>query len=500
MKSGREIMEILEAYDLTECAHSAAQLAGCDEKTVAVYVARRDRGEDPFAPAERSSIIDPWLAKIEEWVEHSRGRIRADVAHRRLVAMGFEGSERTTRRAVARVKQAWRAGRVRSYRPWVPEPGMWLQFDWAAGPRVAGRATSLWCAWLAWSRFRVVLPTWDRTVASVLVCLDATLRRLGGAPTYVLTDNERTVTVDRVAGVAVRHPEMVAAGRHYGVAVATCEPADPESKGGSENTVKLAKADLVPTEANLAEGYASFGELEAACAAFCDRVNQRVHRETARRPAEALAEERARLHSVPGEAYAAALGETRRVDQDQTVRWHSVRYSTPPGHVGAQVWCRVHGDELIITAATDRGLAEIARHALSTPGNPRIADEHYPAHDADGGRKGQPRAKPATEAERAFLAIGDGAHQWLVEAAAAGAERIPTKMAAAVELACVADEDLVDRALGVAAAAGRFDHGDLDSIVDHLAAGGQPESEAAGGVDESYSAQPGTAAWEGFGR
>lgn len=33
-KSGREIMEILEAYDLTGCAHSAAQLAGTDRKTV----------------------------------------------------------------------------------------------------------------------------------------------------------------------------------------------------------------------------------------------------------------------------------------------------------------------------------------------------------------------------------------------------------------------------------------------------------------------------------
>jgi len=40
--------------------------------------------------------------------------------------------------------------------------------------------------------------------------------------------------------VAVRHPEMVAAGGHYGCAIATCEPADPESKGGSEHTVKHA--------------------------------------------------------------------------------------------------------------------------------------------------------------------------------------------------------------------------------------------------------------------
>jgi hypothetical protein len=415
--------------------------------------------------------------------------------------MGFAGSERTTRRAVAHVKKAWRAGRRRAYRPWIPEPGMWLQFDWGIGPLVADRQAWLWCAWLAWSRFRVVLPVWDRTVPSVLACLDATLRRLGGAPTYVLTDNEKTVTVDRIAGVAVRHPEMVAAGGHYGCAIATCEPADPESKGGSEHTVKLAKADVVPTEANLLDEYANFGELQAACEAFCDRVNQRVHRETARRPAELLAEERSRLHPVPAEPYAAALGETRRVGADQTVRWHSVRYSTPPGHVGGQVWCRVHGDELVITAHTDRGLVEIARHALSTPGSPQIADAHYPAHDADGGRKGRPQPTPTTEAERAFLALGDGAQQWLIEAGAAGVERIPTKMGRAVELACVVGDELVDRALGVAAAAGRFDTGDLASITDHLAAGGQPHaSPAMSSIDEAHSAQPGTRAWEEFGR
>ena len=56
----------------------------------------------------------------------------------------------------------------------------------------------------------------------------------------------------------------------------TCRPFDPESKGGTEATVKIAKADLVPAEANLREEYASFGELEAACEQWCDRVNGRV--------------------------------------------------------------------------------------------------------------------------------------------------------------------------------------------------------------------------------
>ena len=50
-KSGREIMEIFEAFDLTGTAWSAAQLTGCDAKTVARYVAVRDAGGDPLAKA-----------------------------------------------------------------------------------------------------------------------------------------------------------------------------------------------------------------------------------------------------------------------------------------------------------------------------------------------------------------------------------------------------------------------------------------------------------------
>jgi transposase len=48
-------------------------------------------------------------------------------------------------------------------------------------------------------------------------CIDAALRSFGAAPPYLLTDNERVVTTDRLAGLAVRHPVMVSAGRHYGL-------------------------------------------------------------------------------------------------------------------------------------------------------------------------------------------------------------------------------------------------------------------------------------------
>ena len=224
-------MEILEAFDLVGTLRGAAVLADCNHKTVARYVEARDRAGGGVRPGRRvRPLVDPFADKIAEWVERSRGRIRADKAHERLLAMGYQGSERTTRRAVAEVKRAWRQGDARRTRPWLPETGLWMQWDFADGPLVAGRRTSLFCAWLAWCRFRVVLPLADRRLASLCSALDRTLRRFGGAPTYALTDNERTVTADHVCGIPVRNPRIVACSRHYGLTVATCVPADPQSK------------------------------------------------------------------------------------------------------------------------------------------------------------------------------------------------------------------------------------------------------------------------------
>ena len=185
----------------------------------------------------------------------------------------------------------------------------------------------------------MVLPSWDQGLGSLTGCLDRALRIVGGAPEYLLTDNAKTVTVEHVAGIPVRHPDMVALGRHYGCTVQTCRPFDPESKGGTEATVKIAKGDLVPAEANLREDYATFGDLEAACAQFASRVNGRVHRESAAVPEQRLAAERAHLHALPAEPYVLALGEERLVNDDQTVRFgfgavlHPARPCRGPGVV-----------------------------------------------------------------------------------------------------------------------------------------------------------------------
>ena len=417
--------------------------------------------------------------------------------------MGFTGTERTTRRAVAAAKARWRAGNTQDVPAVDHRAGPVAAVGLGEGPAGAGagrelRGTVLFCAWLAWSRFRVVLPVWDRTLPTLIACLDATLRIIGGVPVYALTDNEKTVTVDHVAGVPVRHPEIVAVGRHYGMTVHTCVPYDPESKGGSESTVKIAKADLVPADANLLEAYRSFAELAAACRAVCEAVNGRVHRETCAVPAERLVTERGRLHRLPDAPHTAALGTTRVVNTDQTIRFGSVRYSTPPGLIGAEVWVRADGDELVAVAdlgalplrpawAGDgpAGLAEVARHRLSTPGNPRIDLAHYPGHpqQPDGSPR-PPRVKAATAEEEAFLAIGDGAVAWLTEAAArarpGSGRRWPRRSSSPPWPGPPPSTPRSARRR----CAGRFGDGDLLSIVRHQAAGpgGRPGGRRRRGV------------------
>jgi hypothetical protein len=201
-----QIVKILEAFDLMRSFRGAAKVAGCDHHTVKRLVALRDAGALSLErPLSRGKLTDAFVEHIEGWMEQSQGRVRADVCFEKLLALGFTGSARTVRRAVASARRHYRLGRVRVFRPWLPEPGLWLQFDWAKGPPVAGRATSLFCAWLAWSRYRLVIPTWDRTIGSLVLCLDQAFRRLGGCPTYLLTDNERSVTDSFVAGLPVRN-------------------------------------------------------------------------------------------------------------------------------------------------------------------------------------------------------------------------------------------------------------------------------------------------------
>lgn len=258
---------------------------------------------------------------------------------------------------------------------------MWFQWDYTDGPLVEGHKTWLFCAWLAWSRFRVVLRVRDKTLPTVIACLDTTLRRFGGTPTYGLSDNEKTLTLDHIARIAVRHPTMVEVGRYYGLTFASCVPADPQSKGGSEATVRIASDDLVPTDANLLPEYSSFAGYRLACKCFCDEVNTRPHRATRCPPIERLMQERERLHPLPAEPYTAAFGIGRKVGEIvPVIEFDGGEYSVPDDYVGHEVWVRRHDEAVVIVHVGRDGAHEIARWEPTVPGQPRHNPAHFATH------------------------------------------------------------------------------------------------------------------------
>src|ERR1700739_4364836 len=82
--------------------------------------------------------------------------------------------------------------------------------------------------------------------------------------------------------------------------------------------------------------------------------------------------------------------------------------------------------------------------------------------------------------------------RWGPEAPAAGASRVRAKMAQAVQLAALHGATATDRALGQAAAAGRFADGDLASVIAHQALAGPGETSRAG---EDRTLAQGTGGW-----
>lgn len=155
---------------------------------------------------------------------------------------------------------------------------------------------------------------------------------------------------------------------------------------------------------------------------------------------------------------------------------------------------REHGDELVIVFLDGvHGALEVARHRKSTKGHPQIRDEHYPARSSIPTQR-QPRA--TSPEEEAFLALGDGARQWLLGACAAGAHRVPSKLREALTLARLVGAEPVDRVLGVAAAYGRFADSDLACLLAHA----RDQTGEIRQVGEDHSLQQGLDGWEVLGR
>jgi transposase len=452
-------MEIVNAYALVGSYRGAAALCGTTHKTVKRVVSRRaDAHRQPREVVRNTAVVE---ALIADRVRATDGRISAKRLLPMVEAAGYTGSARNLRRAVASAKATWKRQR-RTYRPWLPVPGEHLVIDWTAE---AGR--EIFCAVLAWSRYRFVRFACDQTRQTTLALLAECFAELGGVPAFVLSDRMACLKAGVVANVVVPHPEYVRFATFYGFRPDFCEGADPESKGVVEHLAGYVQTDLlIPAE--LDHPWPDLATANAETKTWCAEVNGRTHSETCAVPAERLVTERGVLRPVPLLRPPLREGELRKVDRLGMVRFGSGRYAVPEHLIGNDVEVAAHDDLVVISHAG----SEVIRHSAVGPGEVAfgaLANAH---------RQPARGVRPRTAAEVTFLGLGPTAETFLRAAAAAGTLRLEHELCEIAELDVVWGRPAVIRALERATRFRRFKATDVRAIL--LAGSGLPTPVRAG--------------------
>ena len=453
-------MDIVNAFREVGTYRGAAAMCGTNHKTVKrVVEAEQATGRVVAARAKPPANYEPVRELVRGKVDLTHARISAKRLLPLAVAAGYAGSGRNFRRLVAAEKTRWRRMNAaqRQRRPAVWAPGEHLVIDWGVLDGL-----HVFCAVLAWSRWRFVRfadnERADTTLAFLAECFEAA----GGVPKVVLADRMGCLKGGVVADVVIPAPDYVRFATHYRFRPDFCQAQDPASKGIVENLVGYAKTDLMVPLA-LDGTTVTIAEANTQAAVWCAEVNTRRHSETCAIPAERLEEtELGLLGVLPSLRPSIGRTESRKVDRLSTVRFGSARYSVPKALVGTVVTIVVDGGAgqlRVVVPATGELAAE---HPLLAPGEASILDEHY------GGSRPvvPPRAfRPRTDAEKRFLALGPDAEAFLRGAAAAGSTRLPAELTDLADLAAAHGEAVFLAALRRATAFSRFSAADVSSIL-----------------------------------
>src|SRR5437868_8638552 len=176
-------MDIISAYREAGTFRGAAAICGTTPKTVRRVIARHEAGGGAPVRVPRERNYDAVAALVAERVGKTAGRISAKRLLPAARAAGYSGSARNFRRLVAEQRRLWRREHHRGRRPAVWSPGEHLVIDWGAEGGM-----HVFCAVLAWSRFRFVRFAADERSATTLALLAGCFEILGGVPGKVLAD------------------------------------------------------------------------------------------------------------------------------------------------------------------------------------------------------------------------------------------------------------------------------------------------------------------------
>lgn len=317
-------------------------------------------------PRLRDRLVDPYLDFLRQTLQRYP-RLRATRLYQMIRSRGYAGSVSQLRRVVASFRPLPREAflRLRTF------PGEQAQADWAHfGEVLIGRARrrlSGFVLTLSFSRALWLEFFFDQTLESFLLGHVHAFHHWGGTPRILLTDNLRSVVLERRADAVHFHPRLLELAAHYHFAPRPCAPARGNQKGRVERAIQYVRSSFFA-----ARPFTTLADFNRQALEWCGQV---AHRrpwpgDPSRTVAEVFAEEKPRLLPLPAHPFTTDLVRTVRSDKTLYVRFDLNDYSIPPPAVGRPL-------TLVASPATVRlldGTAEIARHT-------RCYDRHQCVED-----------------------------------------------------------------------------------------------------------------------
>jgi transposase len=320
-------------------------------------------------PRPRVRLTDPYLDFLRQTLQQYP-RLRATRLFQMIHSRGYPGSINQLRPVVAELRppQGEVFLRLRTF------PGEQAQADGAPfGEVTIGRARrrlSGFVLTLSYSRALGLEFFLDQTLENFLLGHVHAFADWGGAARIVLTDNLRSVVLERRGEAIHFHPRFLELSAPYHFATRPCRPARGNEKGRVERAIQYVRHNFFAAR--------PFTTLTDFNRQALDWRNQVAHQrpwpgDDSRTVAQVFEEEKPRLLPLPAHPFSCDLTTTVRADKTLYVRFDLNDYSVPPQALGRT---------LTLVASPTRvrlldGATEIASH-------PRSYDRHElvdePAH------------------------------------------------------------------------------------------------------------------------
>lgn len=371
-----DFMEIQKLHHDGLSVSEIARRMDLDRKTVRKYLREVPKA---YQRKPRGGKADTYRAYLRErWEQgvHNACRLFREIQKR-----GYGGCYTQVKKTV----REWRSeGQERAFVRFETAPGEQAQMDWGHFGNWGGKRLYGFALTLGWSRMQYVEFTQRQDMETLLNCMVHAFHYFNGVTQTILTDNMKTVVIDRIDGMPQFHPKMLDFASYYGFVPRVCHPYRPQTKGKVESTIRYIQSSFWP-----GLKFETLADLNRQALVWCQEANGRVHGTTREVPQERLAAEG--LLSITGQPdYDTSYVSHRQVTKDCLVSYRGNRYSVPHTYAGKNVvvreslegrWIRIlHRQELITEHEMATGKGKMILNAIHYRGLPRR--QRLPVQDA----------------------------------------------------------------------------------------------------------------------